>query len=238
MKNLILIFSFILFSDLTFSQGLSEQEKSFENFWHVYEDNYAFFNFYSLDWKQQYNFYRNKVNAKTNEKELMNMFKEMLNPLNDGHSYIFKGDSNIYHTPYKCSFDNEFPNKEVIDSLWNVSYHTLESNHFLTVQGYGPKVRGNSLYFASTSDNIGYIRISRFHGELKALFDDNFQLIDSIKSITLFDSLLAKMIDKKALIIDLRNNNGGNGWSYDLARRFIDNERVSHYINIRQKGSH
>lgn len=238
MRIWILMFSCFLFSDLTYSQGLSEPEKSFENVWQAYEDNYAFFNLCSIDWKQQYDLFRNKVTSKTTENELMSIFKEMLNPLNDCHSYIYKGDSLIFKTTSKCSFDTEFPNRILKDSLWAVCNHTLVRNNFDTVRGFGPTEKGIFLFYQAKSTNIGYIRISRCYGKTEALFDDNLLIPDSVSSTNLFDSILTNMIDKKAVIIDLRNNNGGNDWCYYLATRFLDKEKITHYLSTKQKGSH
>ncbi len=238
MRLWILIFSFFLFSDLIYSQGLSDPEKSFENFWQSYEDNYAFFNLYPLNWKQQYDIYRSKVTPKTDENELIIIFKEMLKPFNDNHSYILKGDSFIFNSPHKCSFDIEFSKRKLKDSLWVVCNQTLERNTFDKVQGFGPIERGTSLFYQTKSNNIGYIRISRCYGKTEALFDDNLLLLDSVNSTNLFDSLLNNMIDKKALIIDLRNNNGGNTWCYFLVSRFLDKKRTTYYLSTRLKGSH
>lgn len=238
MRILILIFSFFLFSNFAYSQELSEPEKSFENVWQAYEDNYAFFNLYANDWKQQHDLFRKKVTPKTTENELINIFKEMLEPLSDCHSYIYKGDSLIFKTTYKCSFDIEFPNRILKDSLWAICNHTLAINNFDTLQGLGPVENGISLFYQAKSNDIGYIRISRCYGKTEALFDDNLLVLDSVNSTNLFDSILTNMIDKKALIIDLRNNNGGNDWSNYLATRFLDKERITYYLSTRLKGNH
>ncbi|QQS51062.1 MAG: hypothetical protein IPM71_16095 [Bacteroidota bacterium] len=197
MRILILIFCFSLFSNFAYSQGLSEPEKSFENVWQAYEDNYAFFNLYAIDWKQQHDLFRKKVTPKTTENELINIFKEMLELLNDCHSYIYKGDSLIFKTTYKCSFDIEFPNRILKDSLWAVCNHTLTMSNFDNIQGLGPVEKGISLFYQAKSNDIGYIRISRCYGKIEALFDDNLLIPDSVNSTNLFDSILTNMIDKK-----------------------------------------
>lgn len=230
--------NFFLLHELSFSQGLSEPEKSFENLWQAYEDNYAFFNLYSLDWKQQYDLYRSKITTNTTEKELMAIFGEMLDPFKDNHSYILKGDSFIYRTPYVSVFDKEFPGRKLKDSLWKVGCNTLELNNFDKIISYGPEEKGIFLFYQTKSDDIGYIRVSRCYGKSEALYDDSLLTSDSINSTNLFDSILSNVIDKEALILDLRNNNGGNNWMYYLAARFLDKERITHYISTRRKGDH
>jgi C-terminal processing protease CtpA/Prc len=193
---------------------------------------------YPLNWKQQYDIYRTIVSSKTTEKELITIFGEMLAPFKDNHSYIAKGDSFIYRTPYISAYDKEFPSRKLKDSMWKVSCKTLEMYNFEKMQAFGPKEKGISLFYQSRSTDIGYIKISRCYGKTEALFDDILAIADSINSVHLFDSLLSNILDKKALILDLRNNNGGNDWMYYLASRFLDKERITHYISTRQKGNH
>jgi len=55
--------------------------------------------------------------------------------------------------------------------------------------------------------------------------------------LTIFDSLLTSLSNKKALIIDIRTNGGGHG-GIELASRFVKEKTLTHYKAIRQKGSY
>jgi C-terminal processing protease CtpA/Prc len=237
MKNLILIISFFLITINSFAQEISDIEQAFENSWQAYEDNYAFFNMDSVDWHEQYKIYRKKVNPYTKENELISILSEMISPLKDGHSFIIKGEDFKFAAAGRDDVNEEVP-RLLQDSLWNVSFRTLRKNQFQTIEKAGPKERDVPLFYYSKSNNLGYIRISRFHGTEKALFDSEYQKNDSINAIRIFDSILISMIDKQGLILDIRYNGGGNLWCYDLAERFINQKSIASYISVRKKGSY
>jgi carboxyl-terminal processing protease len=237
MRIWILIFSFFLSFDLAYSQGLSDPEKSFENSWQAYEDNYAFFAMDSVDWHQQYTIYRNKVTTSTTEEELISILSEMISPLKDGHSFILKGDTFKFAAPGRDHVNEEIP-RSFQDSVWNVCFRTLKNTQFQTIENAGPKEGNVPLFYYSKSNNLGYIRICRFHGTEKALFDSEFQKTDSLDAIRIFDSILVSMIDKQGLIIDIRYNGGGNLWCYDLAERFINKKSIASYMSVRKKESY
>lgn len=237
MKNTILTISLFLITLNSFSQEISEIEQAFENSWKAYEDNYAFFNMDSVDWHQQYKIYRKKVTPYTTEDELISILSEMISPLRDGHSFILKGDTFKFASPGRDNVNEEIP-RSLQDSLWDVNFRTLRMNQFKDIEDAGPRERNISLFYYSKSDNLGYIRISRFHGKEKALFDSEYQKMDSLNAIRIFDSILISMIDKKGLILDIRYNGGGNLWCNDLAERLIDKPTIAKYKSTRQKGDY
>lgn len=67
----------------------------------------------------------------------------------------------------------------------------------------------NPIVYRSLENNIGYVNI-------KSFYDD--------KIVTLFDSVFSKIIETDALIIDLRENGGGNGRvGWTILGYFTDN---------------
>jgi len=232
----ILLFTFLI-ALFSFSQEISEIEQSFENTWQAYEDNYAFFNMDSIDWHKQYTIYRDKVTPTTTEDELISILSAMISPLNDGHSFILKGEDFRFATPERNDVKEEIP-RLLKDSLWNVCFSTLKEHHFAVIKDVGPDERNTSLYYYTQSDKLGYIRISRFYGKEQALFDGNYQITDSLNSIRLFDSILGELGNTQGLILDIRYNGGGNLWCYDLVRRFLSEKRTDSYKNVRKKGDY
>lgn len=237
MRKYIVLLSFTLITFYSCKQKISEVEQSFENSWQAYEDNYAFFFMDSVDWHEQYKIYREKVNPSTTENELISILSEMIRPLKDGHSFILKGDTFKFAASGRDQIYEEIP-RSLQDSLWNVSFRTLRKKHFNLIETAGPNERNVPLFYYSESDKLGYIRISRFHGKEKALFDSEYQKIDSLKAIRIFDSILFSMTDKQGLILDIRYNGGGNLWCNDLAERLIDKPTIAKYKSIRQKGDY
>lgn len=189
MKNSILLICFFLITIYSCKQEISEVEQAFENSWQAYEDNYAFFAMDSVNWHQQYKIYRKKVTPSTSEEELISILSEMISPLKDGHSFILKGDTFKFAAPGRDHINEEIP-RLLQDSLCNVSFRTLRKNQFKAIENEGPRERNVPLFYYSKSENLGYIRISRFHGKEKALFDNEYQKIDSLNAIRIFDSIL------------------------------------------------
>lgn len=219
------------------TQQLKNPVSSFENCWQAYEDNYAFFSCDSIDWLKQHEIYRNRVTQNTTEEDLIGILSDIIRPLNDGHSFILKGDEFKYFTRSTCWFSKEFP-KRRIDSFREASNSTLFNNGFDDIIKKGELEKGEPLYSYSTSEDFGYIQIRRFYGSKQALFDDKIQEEDSLRAILDFDSILSLMHEKQGLIIDIRNNGGGNLWCFDIASRLNYLQTVVLYKNTRQKGDY
>ncbi|QSW87681.1 S41 family peptidase [Flavobacterium endoglycinae] len=229
----LLIISFTATSQA--SKKLSKPEKDFETFWTTFKDNYAFFKLKKVNWDDTYKKFRPLVSSKTKEKELLEIFEEMITPLKDGHITISKGDEVVYKVKKQSAFLDEFKGTE--NKLWETSFTTLENNGFSKIKGSGPIFKNNYLYNSAKSNDIGYIRISRCFGNLESLFDDNKEKEDIQLMLTLFDSILNSFAETKAIIIDMRSNGGGHGGDL-LASRFASEKRITHYKSIRQKGDY
>lgn len=236
-KNLILIFSiFISFQVNSQTKNeLSNSEKDFEKFWTTFRDNYAFFQLKGVDWDETYKRYKSKVNRETKETELIKIFAEMVDPLKDGHISISRGDAILYKAKKTSSFKNEF--KGIEKQLWQTSFATLEKNSFKKIEGSGPVVNDQHLYYVSHNSNIGYVRISRCFGSLESIFDDHKEIDDTKLMLSLFDSILNSMATTKGIIIDLRANGGGHG-GRELASRFALEKVITHYQATRLAGGY
>src|SRR6185436_14730 len=64
---------------------ISDPEKNFEVLWTTFHNRYPFFNLRNVDWEKQYDAFRPQVTTKTSDDELVDIFCQMLGPLNDGH---------------------------------------------------------------------------------------------------------------------------------------------------------
>ncbi|MEO8794131.1 MAG: S41 family peptidase [Daejeonella sp.] len=214
---------------------VSRPEKDFKKLWNTFNDNYAFFELKQVNWDSIYAKYRPEVNRKTSQKQLIEIFKEMVAPLKDGHITISRKDNVIFKVAKESHFKTEFAGIE--NEFWQNTYLALDSFGFKTIQKVGPVFRNESLYTVSETSDFGYIRISRFFGNLESLFDDKSELEDTQLMLSLFDSLLNSYSTKKALIIDLRANGGGHG-GVELASRFTNEKKLTHFKSTRLKGGH
>ena len=96
MKSFIKIFSLIV---AAFLAGCSDEliglEKSntpinnFDHFWKTLDERYGLFEVKNLDWKNVYDMYRPQVSNSTTDEELYEIFKKMINILNDNHVNLY-----------------------------------------------------------------------------------------------------------------------------------------------------
>jgi hypothetical protein len=217
------------------NKKLSAPEKDFEKFWTSFKDNYAFFKLKGVNWDETYIKFRPSVTRKTKQSELVRLFSEMVAPLNDGHITISKGDEILYKVKKPSEFKAEF--KGIEKELWKTSFRTLEANGFSPIKGIGPIVNEENLYYATRSNDIGFIRISRCFGILESIFDDQKEVADTKLMLQLFDSILASFSNTKGIIIDLRANGGGHA-GVELASRLAIAKTITHYKATKIKGDY
>ena len=62
-----------------------DPEKNFEALWRTFQKRYPFFALRKVDWQKQYDTYRPRVTKETGDDELFDIFRQMLDPLDDGH---------------------------------------------------------------------------------------------------------------------------------------------------------
>ncbi|MDH3902057.1 MAG: S41 family peptidase, partial [Xanthomonadales bacterium] len=172
-------------------------EENFEELWKTFFDRYPFFKLRNVDWKRQYDTFRPKVSRNTSEDELFDILCDMLAPLNDGHVELMAstcGDERkrYFNPEPKPGFWQEFTKKE-IKSLFKVTKNTLFSNGFEK-----PKKSASWILRYCKSSHFGYLRILELEGEKKQ------------KLTTALDQILSDFKGLDGVIIDIRNNPGGD----------------------------
>jgi len=198
----ILIISLLIAScDNTLYQPEPENnpEALFENLWTTFETDYAPFEQRNVDWNEQYQIYRPQVNANTTDEELYTIFTHMLRSLNDGHVSLVTPNRKVFNS--NIYYDQEKP-----DSLFNLDL--IESKYLqddFTESGNGGNIYGKI-------GNTGY-----WH--LKWIGDNLYSI----------DDILNEFSDTDGLIIDLRNNAGGDmTYSFSELGRLTDEVRFTH----------
>src|SRR5437762_13639423 len=68
----------------------------FDEFCKFFEDRYAFFELRGVDWEGQKDVFRPKVNATTSDDELFSLLRQMIDPLDDHHTSIKRGQSTYF----------------------------------------------------------------------------------------------------------------------------------------------
>lgn len=172
-----------------------DPELNFEVFWKLFNDHYAHFENRGVDWKQQHERFRSKVNANTTDKELLIILNAMVAPLKDGHVVIsLTGD--LPASAKYSRFYKEFPTKELQAQFHQVTLDVLYK------QGFGTLKKFNSAPY----DIGGYCR-SKEYGYLQLNGFGGMPLGEFSKQL---DEMIAEFADVKELLIDIRINGGGS----------------------------
>lgn len=210
-----LLFTLILMSYvLTQAKPLpkTSPERNFEAFWHIFNQHYAHFENRKLDWNEQYQRFRPKVNPNTTDEELLKLLNQMVAPLKDGH-VVISPTGDLPASAQYSPFYQEFPTKEVQNQFHQVTLANLHR------QGFGPftKFKSESYQIGGycRSKDVGYLQLNGFGGmPLKAFTKQ-------------LDEMILAFADVKGLIIDIRINGGGSpDYLYELIGRLTPVKRL------------
>lgn len=174
-------------------------EALFETLWTTFQTDYAPFEQRGVDWNEQYQIYRPQVNSNTTDDELYNVFTGMLRSLDDGHVSLVTPNRKVFNS-------NVYFDQEKTDSLFNLELiQSKYLNNEFTENGDEGNIFGKI-------GNIGY-----WH--LKWIGDNLFAA----------DDILNEFKDTDGLIIDLRNNAGGDmTYSFSELGRLTEESRFTH----------
>lgn len=204
----IYIFAFIAFTFLMTScekafipKGVDGESKEavFEEFWDVFNEKYAMFESKGVDWDSSYTVNKALISEQMSNEALFEIIGNMVLSLRDGHTDLTDFDRDSIK-----GFDILKGAPINIDPTMLVAHlDTIKTDRLL------PFMQQNSFY-GILEGNIGYIHISSFNTELS---DDTINVV------------LAHLKDTKGLIIDVRNNTGGDpSGASRLARHLTDKE--------------
>ncbi len=187
------------------AQRMSKPEKNFEFFWSTFNKHYPSFKIRKVDWQKQYEKYRPLVTKSTTDDELFSILNEMVTPLRDGHIAISKTGDLPASAKYSA-FHQQFSTKDSVNQLRTVIAKNLSEF------GFSNFVKFNSTFPIggfSTSEKYGYLQLNGFGGMPLKEFEKQL------------DEMAARFKDKKAVIIDVRINGGGEpAFVKAVVRRF------------------
>lgn len=167
----------------------------FDYLWNKVDQQYAFFDVKGVDWDSVYEVYRPKVSE--GDMHIDSLFKvcaDMLNTLQDGHTnLVSKFDVSHNDSVYYRMYANRNINTEV------VALNYLTVNYHTT---------GGFTHNAIRDGKVAYIRYASFMDDITT---DNLSY------------LLDRYQDCKGLILDLRQNGGGNVANISTLLSIFDN---------------
>lgn len=212
---LILIICTLVFSCGNFildSDPKNTPENNFEIFWKEFDRYYAFFNLRNINWDSVYTAHRPYVNPETSGQELFQIFSSMLNVFRDVHVNLY---TPLGSYAYKRLEEQHYQNFD----------HMVVNNEYLKD---GLQSAGNYMYsYGRLENQLGYLLISTFSGN-----EDIYKRIDYV-------FLQLSWYQVKGLIIDIRDNAGGNTAGSDyIASRFADKKRLYEYVRWRNGPGH
>lgn len=215
--------------------SISKPELNFEVLWQTFEDNYAFFKLRNIDWHATYKKYRPLINANTSDDSLYSVFCQMLAPFEDNHINVIVPGIKQFKSVKPSQFVKEFPTDSLRNKFWQMVNSSLSQKHFTVLQYAGPKFNGIPLFAYSTSNGIGYLRFNRCFVD-----QDSDNVPDAVVAGKLLDTLFASFKDVKSIIVDVRDNIGGNDeFAYEVAGRFTNRKVIGMYKKTRiRKGGY
>ncbi len=156
----------------------------FDEFWNLFNEKYAMFEVKNVDWKAVYDTKKALVTETTTKEELFEIMSDMVLLLKDGHTEIEDTERDLVR-----SYDilNGAPINTDLEILI-AHLNTIKTEDFQTF------MQDNSVY-TLLDGNIGYIQIPTFDVELTE---------EEI------NTMLTHFKDTKGLIIDVRDNTGGD----------------------------
>ncbi len=203
-----------------------DPELNFEALWHDFNDQYAFFDLYGVDWQAQYEQYRPLVTPDTTPEELFVILSDMIRPLNDDHISLSNGVNNFSpSTSYEWLDNNPNPLALLVEMLNSIGEDRFEgrvSFNPLTFQFTGDEalIANDFIYYGKLSDTVGYIYILAESGYA----DDG---TDVAVAEAAMDLVIGELADMETIIVDVRINVGGDdAVALALASRFADEKRL------------
>ncbi len=226
---------------------LNEQQKNdpvfnFEVFAKTIEKHYAFFELNQLNWSYLYSKYRSKINAQTSNVELYMVLDDILNEMNDNHTYLEATDD-VYKQIESLNQDSEIT--ETLPEYGDFQIAEMIGNTFIE-----KNLTKDSwlMQWGTLNDTIGYLQIKSMwlyadlkipetfikeHGYVDA-YIETFNKIPESDYIekerkgvtTLMNTVMNDLKDTKLMIVDVRFNGGGqDAVSLEILRHFNDRRK-------------
>lgn len=217
-------------------------KKLFSLFIETLEENYAFSKERNLDWASIKNEFESKISDTTSEKELFQVFGQIVTLTKDHHTKIIaeNGQTLQYRvTPSAEIVSEAFKNQSSINKLddyfnlfFNTNYKNITDS---LLNGNGQKVANGKIEWGHLKNDIGYISIYSFDGFTPKGFTRK-QQIDSLNFY--MEQIISSLKDTKAIIVDVSFNFGGyEAASLTVASYFTEKPKLAFTSQVYTNGS-
>lgn len=183
---------------------------NFEQLWKIIDEQYCFLEAKGIDWDAVHEKYRKLVVPTMSNDDLFDLLSQMLYTLKDGHVNLSSAKRTSFYDEWYQGYDWNYRE----DILYQ-TYLGSASSGYYTAAGLKYKIFDN---------NIGYIRYESFSAGV-----GNGNL----------DEVLLYLSPCNGLIIDVRDNGGGNLTnSTRIAARFTNEKTLTGYIQHKTGPGH
>ena len=188
----------------------NDPENNFEIFWHDFDQHYALFEVRGWDWDSIYTAFRPRVKANTSPDELWEIQREMIGYLDDSHTFVYRPGVGFF-----ASGSEEDERTEAEFSLPLIMERYVETVDSSAEEAY--------LYGHCRGRDIGYLHLSGVDIEDEGTIDE----------------MVVALGDRAAIILDLRNNTGGDDNSAAaIAGRFAAGRELVYTVQERNGPAH
>ncbi|MDX1557187.1 MAG: S41 family peptidase, partial [Xanthomonadales bacterium] len=178
----------------------------FDVYWTTIYENFPSFPLLDLDWQQVRQEFQPRVTASMSPAALFDVLGDMGSLLQDGHTTLYAPEFNWFRNmgPAPSPLGGHLAD----DVIANVESNFVDGGRFSEIP-----LDDRFLYGTINNGAVGYI----------AILDYEYRVVPFDQSL---DAVLASMGNTQALIIDLRDNDGGDNWNaMALTDRLTDRER-------------
>lgn len=198
----LIFFLALLSSCIREEEYANDPQGNFEQLWKIIDRQYCFLDYKQIDWDDIYTQYQKRITPNMSNEGLFEVLSEMLYELQDGHVNLASAHNVSYYDAWYQDYPRNFRADLVEDS-----YLGRASTDYRTAA---------DLKYKILKDNIGYMRYESF--------------ADPIGNGNL-DEVLSYLAICNGLIIDVRDNGGGNATnSARIASRFTNEKVLTGYI--------
>lgn len=193
----------LLSSCIREEEFVNNPQGNFEQLWKIIDEQYCFLDYKQIDWDEIHTRYQKLITPNMGSEGLFEVLSEMLYELQDEHVNL----ASAHNVSYYDAWYQDYPRNFRADLLED-SYLGRASTDYRTAAGLKYKI---------LEDNIGYIRYESF--------------ADPVGNGNL-DEVLSYLSVCNGLIIDVRDNGGGNATnSARIASRFTNEKILTGYIS-------
>lgn len=190
----------------------NDPETNFELLWNDFDKHYGLFIARGIDWDSVYSVYRPQVTAQTTDLELWDIATEMIEILDDEHTFLYDTNRDFFYgsgSEFSDIAVDEFDRDQTLNTYVETLTDLTGDKEF----SYG-KLKNH---------DIGYIYLGRFDDMKPKKID---QVIDDLKG-------------HQAIILDVRNNGGGfDQYAERIAGAFADSEKFIYTVETRNGPEH